>query len=260
MNIYLDRHMIFRSGLQLQYFLEQFRYSRKKTTGVKKTVLTKYCIQNYKVCQIHLCKLLQISARELVNPLKKKKLQMLTIKKVKGRPKNKQQEIDLEAFFNSLQKEKSHYNTKNTQLFIMQFTEISELFREYVRFSVRTFEIAKYDKFRLYFHHQIETKGIRLGQLKTDCCDECLSLKMKCQHSNGKTKIEIEEKLKKHHEEANREQKLQTELNSSIHFLNLIPELKGTVFRRDADPASNCYYPNQQKLIGSEQLQSTTIS
>jgi len=82
-----------------------------------------------------------------------------------------------------------------------------------------------------------------LQPLKTDVCNKCLRLTFDVVHSTGEEKNNKKKDLIHHQLEARNENLAMKEMNFVIVVLEKSEEFKSEVFRRDCDPASNCYWP-----------------
>jgi len=70
--------------------------------------------------------------------------------KKRGVKPNVNQQIDLQNFFTSLEKQKSHYNPTNPDVFIQKFTTLKQAYSEYIKLD-RTCNLPSYELFRQFF-------------------------------------------------------------------------------------------------------------
>jgi len=114
--------------------------------------------------------------------------------------------------------------------------------------------------FRKFYIEKIIPEKKRLGKLRTDCCEKCLLLHQKCQCTSGTDRKEAEKEKESHISQFSQEEETAQDFNMVAMLLQTSDAISSGIFKRDADPASNCLYSSQLVHIGSEPLLSIIMS
>ena len=169
----------------------------------------------------------------------------------RGRKLDIEQRNRMKNFFDSLPKRNSHYNLDNQNQFIAleNVTKVKHLFQLYNRNEDPTLNTPHLSNFRKFYREEIKPQGVMLQPLKVDVCNKCLRLTFNVAHSCGEERKSIQEDLIAHQQESRIENLAMKEMNFIIVVLENSENFVSEVFRRDCDPASNCYWPKYPEQV-----------